>query len=148
MLIEQEKLPLEALINLQLLFDHYRMWKLPIAIIFNNTIGCNDRIVPTLSELAMQARGHPKGITQCHTLTQKGMKHWIRVATGVSEGIIKFAEKEETIMKNNSIICIQGKTRGIDQGRGAGPLAWIAFIDVMLEAYRKLYPGAEVLYPL
>ena len=138
----------EALINLQLLFDHYRTWKLPIAIIFNDAIGCYDRIVPTLSELAMRARGCPKGIAQCHTLTQKGMKHRIRIATGVSEGIIKFAKEEKITMSGNKIICIQGKTGGIGQGGGAGPLAWIAVIDVMLEAYRKICPGAEALDPL
>ena len=43
----------EALINLQLLFDHNRIWKLPSAIVFNDAIGCYDRIVPTLCELAI-----------------------------------------------------------------------------------------------
>ena len=135
----------EALINLQLLFDHYRTWKMPISIIFNDAIGCYDRIVPTISELAMRARGCPKGIAQCHTITQKRMKHRIRIATGVSEGVIKFSENEEVVMDGRMIKSIQGKTGGIGQGGGAGPLAWIAIIDVMLEAYRKLRPGAEAL---
>ena len=138
----------EALINLQLLFDHYRTWKMPISIIFNDAIGCYDRIVPTISELAMRARGCPRGIAQCHTITQKKMEHRIRIATGVSEGIIKFSETERTVMKGKSIVSIQGKTGGIGQGGGAGPLAWLAIIDVMLEAYRKLRPGAPVIDPL
>ena len=138
----------EALMNLQLLFDHNRMWKLPIAILFNDAIGCYDRIIPTLCELAMRARGCPKGIAQCHTITQKNMVHRIRIATGISEGIIKFALTNMKVVVDKSIICIQGKTGGIGQGGGAGPLSWIAVIDIMLEAYRNLRPGAEAIDPL
>ena len=69
------KTALEALINLQLLSDHTRTWKLPYAMIFDDAVGCYDRIVPTLCEIAMQARGCPVGIAQCHTLTQKRMVH-------------------------------------------------------------------------
>ena len=138
----------EALVNLQMLFDHNRIWKLPTAILFNDAIGCYDRIVPTLCELAMRARGCPKGIARCHTLTQKGMKHRVRIATGVSDGIIQFSEKEKIITTNSTILKIEGKTGGIGQGGGAGPLAWIAVIDVMLEAYRKICPGALAADPL
>ena len=138
----------EALINLQLLFDHNRTWNIPTAILFNDANGCYDRIVPTLCELAMRARGCPKGIAQCHTLTQKGMKHRIRIATGVSEGLIEFNEKEDQINEGANIIKLQGKTGGIGQGGGAGPIAWIAVIDIMLEAYRKLCPGAIAMDPM
>ena len=138
----------EALINLQLLFDHNRIWNLPTAILFNDAIGCYDRIVPTLCEMAMRARGCPKGIAKCHTLTQKGMKHRIRIATGVSEGLIRFSEKEATVKEDNKIKIIQGRTGGIGQGGGAGPLSWIAVIDIMLEAYRKICPGATARDPM
>ena len=138
----------EALLNLQLLFDHNRIWHLPTAILFNDANGCYDRIVPTLCELAMRARGCPKSIAQCHTLTQKGMKHRIRIATGVSEGSIQFSETEQVITKGKNIIRLEGKTGGIGQGGGAGPIAWIAIIDIMLEAYRKLCPGALAEDPL
>ena len=138
----------EALINLQLLFDHHRIWRLPLAILFNDANGCYDRIIPTLSELAMRARGCPKGIAKCHTLTQKGMKHSIRIAAGISEGIIKFSLNHLKVEKDKKLMCIQGKTGGIGQGGGAGPLAWIAIIDVMLQAYRELNKGAEAMDPL
>ena len=138
----------EALMNLQLLFDHNRLWKLPIAILFNDAIGCYDRIIPTLCELAMRARGCPRGIAQCHTQTQKNMIHRIRIATGISEGIIKFALTNMKVTVEKTILCLQGKTGGIGQGGGAGPLAWIAVIDVMLEAYRELRPGAEAIDPM
>ena len=138
----------EALINLQLLFDHQRTWRIPISIIFNDAIGCYDRIIPTLCELAMRARGCPKGIAQCHTLTQKGMIHRIRIATGISEGIIKFSLEHLEVVVEKTLVCIQGKTGGIGQGGGAGPLAWIAVIDVMLAAYRTINKGAMVIDPI
>ena len=138
----------EALINLQLLFDHNRTWKLPTAILFNDAIGCYDRIIPTLCELAMRARGCPKGIAQCHTITQKRMVHRIRISTGISEGTIRFALTNLKEVVEKTIVNIQGTTGGIGQGGGAGPLAWIAVIDIMLEAYRKLRPGAEAIDPL
>jgi hypothetical protein len=138
----------EALLNLQLLFDHNRTWKLPTAILFNDAIGCYDRIVPTLGEMAMRARGCPRGIAKCHTITQKRMKHRIRIATGISEGIIHFAEKEAVVKKDEKILVLKGKIGGIGQGGGAGPLVWIAIIDIMLEAYRKLCPGALAQDPM
>ena len=46
----------KALINLQLLFDHNRIWNLPTSILFNDVNGYYDRIVPTLYELVMQVR--------------------------------------------------------------------------------------------
>ena len=138
----------EALVNLQLVFDHQRTWKLPVAILFNDAVGCYDHIVPTLCELAMRDRGYPKEIAQCHTNTQKGMIHRIRITTGILERIIKFSLTNLKIVVDKTIICIQGKTGGIGQGGGAGPLAWIAVIDVMLEAYRKLNKGVEAIDPL
>jgi hypothetical protein len=39
---------------------------------------------------------------------------------------------------------IQGQTGGIDQGGGGGPMAWIAVINVMIEAYRMIRQGAEM----
>ena len=94
-----------------------------------------------LCELAMRARGCPKGIAQCHTQTQKRMVHQIRIATGISEGVIKFAIMNMKVVVEKTIVCLQEKTGGIGQGGGAGPLSWIAVIDVMLEAYRKIGPG-------
>jgi hypothetical protein len=138
----------EALTNLQLLFDHQRIWRQPISIIFNDAVGCYDRIIPTLCELAMRAKGCPKSIAQCHTLTQKGMIHRIRIATGISEGIIKFSLDNMEVVVNKTLTCIQGRTGGIGQGGGAGPLAWIAVIDVMLAAFRQLNEGAMAMDPL
>ena len=43
----------EALLNLQLLFDHCRLWKTPVGCMFNDAVGCYDRIVPTICEISM-----------------------------------------------------------------------------------------------
>ena len=132
----------EALMNLQLLFDHCRMWNKPVGCIFNDAIGCYDRIVPILCETAMRKKGCPQGIAKCHTLTQKNMKHRIRISTGISKGLIKFGEETKISMDNKNITEIQGRTGGIGQGGGGGPMAWIAVINIMIEAYRKLRKGA------
>ena len=69
------------------------------------------------------------------------MVHQIRIATGILEGVIKFAIMNMKVVVEKTIVCLQEKTGGIGQGGGAGPLSWIAVIDVMLEAYRKIGPG-------
>ena len=134
----------EAILNLQVLFDHCRLWEKPVGCIFNDAVGCYDRIVPTLCETTMIRKGCPPGIAKCHTLTQKNMSHRIRISTGISEGTIKFSK--ETLIKtaNNHITSIQGKTGGIGQGGGGGPMAWISVIIVMIETYRKLCTGATI----
>ena len=138
----------EALLNLQLLFDHSRTWQIPTGIFFNDAIGCYDRIVPALSDIAMQRKGCPQGITRCHTLTQKNMVHRIRIAAGVSEGFLRFALRELIQYAGNHISFIEGRTGGVGQGGGGGPMAWIAIIDVMIEAYRKMATGATAEDPI
>ena len=138
----------EALQNLQIMFDHSRIWKIPTGIFFNDAIGCYDRIVPSLSDVAMQRKGCPKGITRCHTITQKNMVHRIRIAAGVSEGFLRFALKELIHYAGNHISFIEGRTGGVGQGGGGGPMAWIAIIDVMIETYRKMATGARAEDPI
>ena len=134
----------EALLNLQLLFDHCRMWHKPVGCIFNDAIGCYDRIVPVLCEMSMIKKGCPTGIAKCHTLTQKHMKHKIRISTGISKGTIQFAKESNTKMDRSHISLIEGKTGGIGQGGGGGPMAWISVINIMIETYRKLRKGATI----
>ena len=43
------------------------------------------------------------------------------------------------------IVIIQEKTGGIGQGGVAGPLSWTVVIYIMLEAYRKIHPGAKAI---
>ena len=133
----------EALLNLQILFEHCRQWEKPVGCMFNDAIGCYDRIVPTLCEIAMIKKGCPRGIAKCHTLTQKNMEHKIRTAAGVSDGCIRFSEQQLQVKANGNIVFIQGLTGGIGQGGGGGPMAWITIIAIMVEAYRKLCSGAE-----
>lgn len=41
----------EALIGLQLLNDYLRIWKINTVILFNDTDGCFDRVLPNLAEM-------------------------------------------------------------------------------------------------
>ena len=137
----------EAMITLQLLYDHHRIWHLVIASLFNDAEGCYDRIPANLADICMQRIGCPSSIAHCHTEVQKNMKHYIRIAAGISLGYIAFlcTEKtEETHNNKGNIISIKGKTGGIGQGGGGGPIAWIAVIQVMLLAYSSLCEGVTI----
>ncbi len=140
----QGKTASEALINLQVLYDHHRMWYKVLASLFNDADACYDRIPPNLSDICMQRQGCPKTVANCHTLVQKNMKHRIRISAGVSLGFIAFAVTESTQFNNSHVSSILGPTGGIGQGGGGGPIAWISVIMVMLLAYRSLCDGAPM----
>ena len=73
------------------------------------------------------------------------MKHYIKIAPGVSTGYIKFAEEEYCIYdKSNNIISLQGPIGGVGQGGGASPIIWTAVLLIMLEAYKKVYKGTTL----
>ena len=148
------KSAIEALLTLQLIFDNHRIWKKNIAMLFNDADGCYDRIPPNLADLALQRIGCPKSIARTHTITQRKMKHFVKTASGVSKGYIKFGEKKITEMLekcNNTTITISiittliGPIGGVGQGGGASPIIWLAILLVMLLVYRKFHKGVEII---
>ena len=90
-------------------------------------------------------KGCPLGIAKCHTVTQKNMVHRIRISSGISKGTISFNTKTAITINNSHISSIQGKTGGIGQGGGGGPMAWISVINIMIEVYRKVCSGASAI---
>ena len=88
----------EALINLQLIFDHHRIWKKNMSMLFNDADGCFDRIPPVLAAMALQKIGLPAPCTKAHTITQNNMSHHIKTAVGVSKGYIKYSPNEKKNM--------------------------------------------------
>ena len=78
----------EALVTMHLLIDNYRVMKRNVAIIFNDTEGCFDRIRPIMNDIALRRLGCPKMISKCQNITQRLMKHRVKTAKGVSEGYI------------------------------------------------------------
>ena len=142
------KTAIEALLNLQLVFDHHRIWKKTMAMIFNDADGCFDRIPTTLAAMALQKIGLPSLTAKAHTVTQMNMKHYIKIAPGVSSGYIKFKEEEHCMYdKNNNIISLRGPIGGVGQGGGASPIIWTAVLLIMLEAYKKVCQGT-ILYDI
>ena len=136
------KTAIEALLNLQLVFDHHRIWKKTFAMIFNDADGCFDRIPPPLAAMALQKIGLPCQAAKTHTLTQRNMKHYLKIAPGISTGYIKYAEKVHTTYdKSNNVITLQGPIGGVGQGGGASPIIWTAVLLIMLEAYKKVCQG-------
>ena len=138
----------EAMINLQLLFDHHRLWLLCLIIIFNDAAGCYDRVPPNLSDITLRRAGAPKQLARAHTITQRKMKHYVRIAAGISLGFLQFSVVATTVMKNDDIMELKGLIGGIGQGGGGGPLIWLTVSIVMIEAFRTLCNGADMTDPL
>ena len=127
----------EALISLQLLADHSCTWKKNTAVLFNDADGCYDRITPTLAEVNLIRLGCPQSIAKYHTTAQRCMKHYIKTATGVSEGYTKFDRVKRKKIKNGVILLLTGLIGGVGQGGGASPIIWMAILIILLNAYKK-----------
>ena len=135
----------EALINLQLLADHSRTWKLNLALLFNDASGCYDRVPPNLGEMALMRIGCPKSIASAHTKAQRSMKHYVKIASGVSKGYIKFGKESKRKMIQGTILMLTGLIGGIGQGGGGSPIIWMAILLIMLGAYKEVQTGAIIL---
>ena len=108
----------EALISLQLLADHSRLWKINTALLFNDAAGCYDRIPHKVAEIALLRVGCPRSITKMHTTVLRKMKHHLKTALGVSEGYFQYDKKEKRLMEDGVLIFISGIIGGVGQGGG------------------------------
>ena len=72
------------------------------------------------------------------------MKHYIKTATGVSQGYIKFDKIRRRKIKNGVILLLTGLIGGVGQGGGASPIIWMAILLILLDAYRKTQKGAII----
>ena len=138
------KTSIEAIINLQLIFDNHRIWKKNIAMIFNDADGCFDRIPPNLADLALQRLGCPTSISNTHTLIQRNIKHHIKTAQGVSRGFIQFHPTSENRIEENSVSQLRGPIGGVGQGGGGSPIIWLGVLMIMLDAYRQMTEGITI----
>ena len=134
----------EALITLQLLADHSRVWKKNLILLFNDAAGCYDRIPPALAEIALRRAGVPKSITKAHTEAQRRMKHHIKTVIGVSLGFIQYGNTKKRIVKEGLITLLAGIIGGIGQGGGASPIIWLVILLIMLKVYKMTQEGATV----
>ena len=93
----------------------------------------------------MRRAGALKNMIRTHTIVQRKMKHFIRIAAGISFAYLQFATENQTSYDSNGhITFLKGILGGIGQGGGAGPLIWITVTMVLLAAYRTLQPGATM----
>ena len=134
----------KALITLQLLADHSRVWKKNLILLFNNAAGCYDRIPPALAEIALRRVGVPKQITKAHTNAQRKMKHHIKTAIGVSTGYIQCGNVSKRIIIEGLITLLAGIIGGIGQGGRASPIIWLVILLIMMKVYRMTQEGAIV----
>ena len=148
------KSAIEAVINLQLIFDNHRIWKRNLAMLFNDADGCYDRIPPNLAEIAIRRLGCPSMISRAHTITQRKMKHYVKTSYGISKGFIQFnPEKQEPTEQTKEdgtiiyaiIMILAGPIGGVGQGGGASPIIWLAILLLMLIVYKQHHKGVEII---
>jgi hypothetical protein len=138
----------DALITLQLIYDNARVNKKVIALMFNSAAGCYDRIQPSLSSICMQRIGCPRSIAQCHTVTQRCMKHKVKTSKGVLPGFTQWSTSQqiqEKIVHKTKIL--SGNIGGIGQGGGGSPVGWFAVLLVMIATYSTFITGITMLDP-
>ena len=135
----------EALLNLQLLADHSRTWKINMGLLFNDSLGCFDRIPPNLGEIALRRIGCPKMVARSHTKAQRSMRHHIKTTTGVSPGYIKYDSKKRKKICQGVILFLLGLIGGVGQGGGGSPIIWMAILLIMMETYKETQQGAKII---
>ena len=77
-----------------------------MSMLSNDSDGSFARIPPLLAAMALQKIGLPSQCAKAHTITQKYINHYIKTATGVSTGMIKYDKKEYKIYdtENNLVL--------------------------------------------
>ena len=116
------KTAIEALLNIQLICDHHRIWKKNLIMLYNDADGCFDRIPPMLAAVALRRVGVPKSITLAHSMIQRNMKHYVKTAFGVSRGFIQYSEHTKQVISNGIVVTLIGLIGGVGQGIGAIPI--------------------------
>ena len=73
------------------------------------------------------------------------MSHYIKTATGVSRGLIKYCPSETKQYDcDNNILALPGEIGGVGQGGSAGPIIWSAVLLIMPQAYKKVCNGISL----
>ena len=73
------------------------------------------------------------------------MKHYIKIAAGISKGYIKYSEDTKKVIISGIIMLLLGPIGGVGQGGGASPIIWLAVLLIMLEAYKKTNEGITII---
>ena len=82
--------------------------------------------------------------TKSHTILQQQMKHYIKIASGISKGYIQHNRKYQRAVRDGSIAILTGIIGGVSQGGGASPLIWLSVLLVLFQAYKMTQHGAEL----
>ena len=96
-----------------------------MAIIFNDMVGCYDRIKMNLNTITLRRLGMDKQVAISHAKTVTGMSHRIRIAFGNSQNIIS----------------PKPQFGGSGQGRGGSPPACHSKLIPLATTLEKITPG-------
>ena len=72
------------------------------------------------------------------------MKHYVKIAVGVSKGYIQYSETIKRVIQDGLLILLTGLIGGVGQGGGSSPIIWMALLMIMLRAYKMTQKGAEM----
>ena len=133
----------EVILNLQGIFDHCRITKQNLGMLFNDADGCYNCIPPSLAEIALRQVGCPKSIANTHTQVQRQMKHYIKTRNGVSKGYISFALVISILLMTRMMLLL-GPIGGVGQGRGGSPIIWLSLLLVLIQAYKETNRGISI----
>jgi hypothetical protein len=93
--------------------------------------------------------GCPHGVSLCHSLTQREMKHYVKTSRGISHGNIQWSPSISNFTTTtNGTATIHGNIGGIGQGGRGSPVGWLAVLIVMIQTYSMFATGVPMTDPL
>lgn len=120
-----------AALEQRLTCDLSRQTLQPAAIIFNDAVGCYDRIVHSVASLCMQQVGTPPPVTNCMFRCLQEMKHQVRTVFGDSAAFYQATD----VPSSDPLTALP--LSGVGQGNGAGPQIWAVISTPIAESLRQ-----------
>ena len=108
----------------------------PTAIIFNDAVGCYDRIVHSSAALSMQRSGVPTSATNCMFRCLQSMRHQVRTVFGDSANFYESSDMHDERAPTFAV-----PISGVGQGNGAGPQIWAVMSTPIANSLRDANLG-------
>ena len=126
---------IDQAINKRLYFDILRQHQINGAICSNDAASCYDRIVHSMSALAMRSQGISAPAMTAMFSTLQRMEHRVRTAHGISA---QHYNSEKWVLPSH----------GVGQGNGAGPAIWAVVSTAIVESTRRCTEGTTLVSPI
>ena len=118
-------------VNKRLSYDLMRSFRHPGALCSNDAKSCYDRILHSITAIALKRLGMPEPPIDCMLKCIQKMAHYIRTTHGDSE--LSYTSKHTHI-----------PFQGVLQGNGASPSIWVAVSTPLLNMMRQAQHGMQI----